>query len=165
MRILLPLLVLALSGCAGGFPLRPAPAEPEVPVIFAPDEDVLRPASRPGTQAAAALRPQGRSVDALDTSSAAERTAATSAPSGGQALGDTLAGLGSPAESGFWLRTGLVSDTRAGRVVGADGTAVALELRPSGREAGAGSQISLAALRALGLPMTQLAPLSVFALD
>jgi len=166
MRIVLASLVLVLAGCAGGFSLRPAPQEPEAPVsvIFAPDEDVLRPVSRPDSSAAA-LRPQGRSVDALDTTSAAERTAAASAPSGGRALGETLAGLGSPAEGGFWLRSGLVRETRAGRVVAADGTAVAVELRPSGREAGSGSQISLAALRALGLPLTQLAPLTVFALD
>lgn len=141
---------------------------PEMPVdvIYAPGEDVLRPAPRPGTGSAAApLRPQGRTADALDTTSAAERSAASSAPAGGRELGETLAGLGPPAEGGFWLRTGLVSDTRAGRVVAAGGSAVALELRPSGRESGSGSQISLAALRALGLPLTQLAELTVFALD
>ena len=51
------------------------------------------------------------------------------------------------------------------RVVSAGGESVAVELRPSGREAGSGSQISLAALRALGLSLTQLAPLTVYALD
>lgn len=168
MRMMLALLVLPLAGCAGGFSLRGAPPEPEVPVsvIYAPDADVVRPVPRGGTTSATApLRPQGRTADALDTTSAAERTAATSAPTGGRALGETLAGLGSPAEGGFWLRTGLVSDARPGRVVAADGAAVAVELRPSGREAGSGSQISLAALRALGLPLTQLASLTVFALD
>ena len=164
MRILVPTLILALSGCAGGLSLRPAAPEVPVAVTYGPDEDVLRPAPRPGP-AAAPLRAQGRTADALDTSSAAERAAAVSTPTGGRALGETLAGLGPPGEAGFWLRTGLVSDTRAGRVHSAGGTAVAVELRPSGRGAGAGSQISLAALRALGLPLTQLAPLTVFALD
>ena len=162
-------LFLVLSGCAGGFSLRPAPQAPESPVsvVHAPDEDVLRPAPRPGAQATATspLTPQGRTADALDTTSASERAAATRPPAGGRALGESLAGLGAPGEGGFWLRTGLVSDTRAGRVVSAGGSSVAVELRPSGREAGSGSQISLAALRALGLSLTQLAPLTVYALD
>ncbi len=167
MRVLLALVVLVLAGCAGGFSLRPTPQEPEipVPVTIEPDADVLRPAPRPDAGRTATLRPQARTADALDTTSAAERAAATSSSAGGRELGETLAGLGSPAEGGFWLRTGLVSDARAGRVETADGAGVALELRPSGREAGSGSQISLAALRALGLPLTQLATLTVFALD
>lgn len=161
--------VIVLSGCAGGFSLRPAPQAPDVPVsvVDAPDADVMRPAPRPGTGARATgpLTPQGRSADALDTTSAAERAAAARPAAGGRALGETLAGLGAPGESGFWLRTGLVSNTTAGRVVSAGGESVAVELRPSGREAGSGSQISLAALRALGLSLTQLAPLTVYALD
>lgn len=167
MRLVPLIIALALSGCAGGFPWRPAPAAPEVdvPVTLSPGDEVLRPVARPGT-GTALPRPQGRTADALDSTTEAERTAATAPPaSGGRALGETLAGLGPPTEPGFWLRTGLVREARAGRVVSASGTAVAVELRPSGGEAGAGSQISLAALRALGLPLTQLAPLSVFTTD
>ena len=159
LRPALSLVVLTglLAGCAGGFSLRPAPAAPEVPVsvIHAPGDDVTRPEPRP----------LGRSAAALATPSPAARAAATAASGGGQVLGDTLAGLGPPGEGGFWLSTGLVSRERPGRVVTAGGASVALELRPSGREAGSGSQISLAALRALGLPLTRLAPLTVRALD
>ena len=149
----LVLLTGLLAGCAGGLSLRPAPAVPEVPVsvIHTPGDDVTRPEPRP----------LGRSAAALDTTSAAERAAAMAGSAGGRVLGETLASLGAPGEGGFWLRTGLVSREQPGRVVTADGASVAVELRPSGREAGSGSQISLAALRALGLPLTRLAPLTV----
>lgn len=51
-----------------------------------------------------------------------------------------------------------------GRVETAAGRSVGVELRPSGREPGAGSQISLSAMRALDLPLTALATLRVHAL-
>jgi len=175
MRLFIPILALALSGCAGGFSLRPAPTSPapEAPVsaILEPGEDVLRPAPRPGTteavRTAAPLRAQGRTAEALDTTTASERAAATDATPGpaGAVLGETLAGLGPPTEPGFWLRTGLVDRVRQGRVQTAGGASLRLELRPSGNAPGAGSQISLAAIRALEAPLTQLLPLTVFALD
>jgi len=43
------------------------------------------------------------------------------------------------------------------------GGALRVELRPSGAPPGAGSQLSLAAFRALDVPLTQLLPLEVFA--
>ncbi|MFN3954638.1 MAG: D-galactarate dehydratase [Pararhodobacter sp.] len=116
--------------------------------------------------AAAPLRPQGRSADALDTTTAAERAAAAATPrSSATALGETLAGLGAPTEPGFWLRTGLVDRARPGRVEAASGAGVAVELRPSGNAPGSGSQISLAAIRALGVPLNQLVALRVFTTD
>jgi len=79
-------------------------------------------------------------------------------------LGTTLASLGSPTEQGLWLRTGLVTRVEPGRVVRTDGGgALRVELRPSGAPPGAGSQLSLAAFRALDVPLTQLLPLEVFA--
>lgn len=83
------------------------------------------------------------------------------APSG--ALGETLAGLGAPGEAGIWLRTGLVTAPRPGRIVTATGASLSVELRPSGTAATAGSQLSLAAMRALALPLTQLASVTVYA--
>ncbi|MGY6536061.1 MAG: hypothetical protein ACXIVG_12000 [Pararhodobacter sp.] len=168
-----PMAALLLSGCAG---LQRTPSAPDVPVtvIDAPDDSVARPERRPGTAASGvaaaprtALRPAGRTAEALDTTSEAERAAARSAAArpGGQALGETLAGLGAPTEGGFWLRTGLVTQPRPGRLVSASGASVAVELRPSGRAPGSGSEVSLAALRALDLPLTGLATLQVFATD
>lgn len=164
-------LSLLLAGCGDFRPFErrsAQPAEPPVAAIFAPGEDVLRPQPRGaggiGTGTSAPLRPQGRSAEALDTTSAAERAAARAAPQrSGAALGETLASLGPPTEPGFWLRTGLVDRPRQGRVALADGSGVALELRPSGNAPGSGSQISLAAMRALGVPLTQLVTLQVFA--
>lgn len=167
--------LLVLAACGGALPLaRPAPP-PAIPVavIEDPGEDVLRPAARPrlagalpATVAPVPARPQARTAEALDATSAAERAAARAvAPGQGRRLGETLAGLGPPAEQGFWLRTGLVDRVRAGRAETASGAAVAVELRPSGGPAGGGSQISLAAMRALDLPLTGLATLAVFVLD
>lgn len=163
---------MALAGCSGGLPFRRAapPAEgPPVEVTVNPGPEVLRPQARPGGPAAApsALTPRGRTAAALDTTTDAQRQAAAEGARSaeGHALGETLASLGNPAEAGFWLVTGLVDRARPGRVVASGGAALAVELRPSGGPAGAGSQISLPAIRALNLPLTGLAPLRVFALD
>lgn len=142
MRVLI--LPLALAACSMPWREAPpvAPAEP-VPAVFDPaPAEALRPRARPG---------EAPPVEPASPAAADGR------------LGETLAGLGAPGEPGLWLRTGLVQQTRAGRVVSAAGASVAVELRPSGAAPTAGSQISLAALRALGLPLTQLATLSVYA--
>ena len=142
MRIIL--VALVLSACAlPGIPGRgAAPQGAAVTVNEAPEAGVLRPRPRPG---------------------AGQVTAPAAVPVAAGLLGETLAGLGAPTEAGLWLRTGLVSAPRAGRVIAASGRQVAVELRPSGTDAGAGSQISLAAMQALGLQLGQLAPLRVFA--
>lgn len=164
MRSILSLsIALILAGCAGGLPFRREAPQPSVAVVMDPDEAVARPQARPGAGATSPLRAQGRSADTLDTTTPAERAAATAPRQGGQALGETLAGLGSPTEPGFWLQTGLVQNARPGRVEIPGGGSVSLELRPSGAAPGAGSQISLAALRALEVPLTQLVSLRVFA--
>lgn len=168
-------LTLALvAGCGVSLPFRrPAPpADPSVAVVEAPGPEVLRPMPRPGTapRPAAAtdpLRPRGRTAEALDTTTEAQRAAAAQAArrAEGRALGETLASLGNPTEGGLWLVTGLVDRVRPGRVVAPSGAALAVELRPSGGPAGAGSQASLGLMRALDLPLAGLATLRVFALD
>lgn len=168
MRSPVPVFLLffcVLSGCAG-LSFGRGGADSEVPVTAAPGAEAPRPQARPGA-AAAALSPRGRTAEALDTTTAAERSAAAEAAAraGGQALGQTLAGLGAPGEPGFWLVTGLVDRVRPGRVRAPSGAALAVELRPSGGPAGGGGQLSLAAIRALGLPLTELTTLEVFALD
>jgi hypothetical protein len=101
----------------------------------------------------------------LDTSSPQERARAQAAGTGGgTVLGETLASLGSPTEQGFWLRTGLVNRVQQGRVERAGSTeTLQVELRPSGNAPESGSQLSLAAFRALGVPLTELVPLRVLA--
>jgi hypothetical protein len=190
-RPVLLLLPFLLGACAGPLPFERVVlrASPGVWVVEAPGAGVLRPAARPGTapeaapeaapesahgaapaprQAAAApLRPGGRTAAALDTTTEAQRRAAavTARAAEGRALGETLASLGNPAEPGLWLETGLVDRPRPGRVVAPSGEALAVDLRPSGGPPGAGGRASLGLLRALGLPVTGLNTLRVFALD
>jgi hypothetical protein len=165
--------ILLLGACAAlPIPGNRAPAIDDVNVVVRDaDDTTIRPEARPGSPLSA-IRPApaaglgrgGQSADALDRTSAAERAAATVAPAARtQLLGETLANLGAPAETGFWLRTGLVTQPRQGRVEGPGGQSVRVELRPSGGPAGSGSQLSLAAFRALDVPLTQLVSLRVFA--
>ena len=130
---------LFVSACTlAGRP--PAPVDPG-PVVEAqtPDAQQIRPLRRPDF-----------STRAPDAPEPAPRSGAT-----------TLAGLGDPTQPGLWLRTGLVSAVQAGRVTTEAGRTLDLELRPSGGDPGSGSQISLAAMQALGLPLAALASLRV----
>lgn len=178
--------MLALAGCAmldrpgGIFAARPTsagaaqPQDPSAPAgLAAPEAVEMTPLSAPPftTPFAPPSAPPGatgaQSADALDTATTAERAAA-SAPHGSTAgttaLGVTIASLGDPTAAGFWLRTPLVSAPAKGRVVAAGGASAVVDLIPSGGAAGAGSQISLSALRVLGLSLTDLPELSVFRL-
>lgn len=163
---------LLAAGCAGAPPFArraEAPAAPpEVQVVEG--SGAARPMPRPAAGAPGAPRPPAppagaRTAAAFDTTSEDERAAArAAAPAEGRALGVTIASLGAPAEPGFWLRTGLVQAPARGRVVvRATGAAALVDLLPSGGVPGAGSQLSLPAFRLLGLPLTALPELEVFA--
>jgi len=149
-------LMLVLAGCA----------ERDLEVLRPGPED-LRPAPRPG--AAPPPPPEdARTVEEFDTTTGAERAAALSAPlpGGERELGRTVASLGDPARPGFWLETPLVSAPAKGRVIHPEtGVSVAVELLPAEGPATAGSLISLAAMRLLGLPLTALAELIVHVVD
>ena len=107
--------------------------------------------------------PMARTVEQFDTTTAEDRAEATAAPepAGETRLGTIIATLGSPADPGIWLKTPLVTELVAGRVE-YQGKSVNLELRPSGGEAGSGSQISLPAMRLLDAPLTGLLELTVY---
>ncbi len=132
-------------------------------------EDILRPKPRPESLESRVSAPAAgaTSVEEFDTTSNAERQAATnvSADAGGErALGRTIASLGSPAQPGFWLETPLVSAAMPGRVVAlATGESVLVKLLPAGMPEGAGSQVSLAALRLLGVDLAGLHEIEVYA--
>lgn len=119
----------------------------------------------PSASAAPAPAPTGRfvprgsrSADAYDTTTAAERAAATAKPASGSQLGRVVVSLGNPAEQGFWLRSALVSEKRPGSVKLASGASVQVDLLPL---QGGGAQLSLAAYRALGLNLTDLPTVTV----
>jgi len=81
---------------------------------------------------------------------------------GERRLGDTVAALGLLDRSGFWLKTPLVSAESPGVVVlKSNGQRLAVTLIPKDGPAGGGSQISLAAISALGADMTALLDLEV----
>ena len=145
---------MALTACNTpgmfGMPEAVVPA-----ALSAPPGETLDPTPPPPPP------PAARTVEDFDTTSAADRAAAVAVPVGQTALGTTIASLGSPTEPGIWLRTGLVTELVQGRVE-YQGKSVNVELRPSGGSASAGSQISLAAMRLLGVPLTGLPALTVF---
>jgi hypothetical protein len=149
-------LLLVLSGCVE----VPEP-EPEVVVPASVEEPVtLDPTPPPPPP------PSANTAAEFDTTSEEDRAAALAAPepAGEQALGTTLATLGSPADPGIWMETPLVTEVVMGRVeVVATGKSVALELRPSGGAPGSGSEISLPAMRLLEVPLTAIQELAVFA--
>ncbi|WBU63227.1 hypothetical protein [Paracoccus aerodenitrificans] len=133
--------------------------QPATTQASAPGESVTPAASQ---SAAAVLQAPGQSAESLDTTTAEEKAAAAAPATGGGRLGTTVASLGDVTESGFWLKTPLVSATAQGRVVNTENSQSAnVELRPlSG--GGSGSQISLAAMQAIGAGLTDLPELEVW---
>lgn len=162
MKVMYLIPVLSLAACSDpAWQLIPTPPEVVEEAAVAVDPPVtLDPTPPPPPP------PAARTVEEFDTTTAEDRAAAVAvvAPAGEQKLGTTNVSLGSPTDPGIWLKTGLVSTLREGRVeYPANGKSVNLELRPSGGDASGGSQISLAAMRLLDIPLTALADVDVFA--
>ncbi|WP_019955737.1 hypothetical protein [Yoonia vestfoldensis] len=145
MKKILILPLIALAACE--MPAVEAPVAEEVATIPA----MTLPPAPPRT---------ARTVEQFDTTSAAERQAATQVSAGGAEIGNTIATLGSPTEPGIWLKTPLVTAVTQGRIR-YQGRTINAELRPSGGAAGSGSQISLAAMRLIEAPLTGLVDLTV----
>lgn len=101
------------------------------------------------------------STDKVDTEEVAPKQEGMSAPLRGE-LGATVVSLGAAGEPGMWLKTPLVTQTQKGRVYH-NGLWLAVTLIPIEGEAGAGSRMSLSAMRALELPLTELTEVRVTA--
>ena len=85
---------------------------------------------------------------------------------GEKLLGETVASLGDPTKPGFWLETPLVSKPTIGRVhFAGSGKSAQVDLIPIDGPPTAGSRISLAAMRLIDAPLTDLPTLQVFAND
>jgi hypothetical protein len=149
---LIPVFVGALTLAACAVPPQQVAPGATAPVATA------APPSRP------APPPDARTPEAFDTVTEAERVAARApAPGAGTRLGTTIASLGPPGDTGIWLETGLVTQVTPGRVeYPRNGRILNVELRPSGRAPGSGSQISLSAMRLLDAPLTGLPELVVY---
>lgn len=100
--------------------------------------------------------PAEESVEALPEAEAEE------APALAGELGSTIVSLGAAGEPGMWLKTPLVDHEQKGRVYH-NGLWLAVTLIPIEGEATAGSRMSLAAMRALELPLTELTEVRVTA--
>jgi hypothetical protein len=148
---------LLLSGCANLPFSQGGSAKME---SVAPIEQ--HPQARPNSAGMMAPPAGARTASALDTTTAAEKAAALAAPAkpaGEQSLGKTAVALGNVTEPGFWLRSGLVKTAGPGRVLTAGGGSIAVDLIPGEGAA----QLSLAAFRALNLPLTDLPEVTIFA--
>ena len=165
MKVIYVIPVLCLAACTDpAWQLTPPSAQPDVveaaAVVPVEPVETLDPTPPPPPP------PAARTVEEFDTTSAEDRAAAVQVvaePAGERSLGITNISLGPPAQPGIWLETGLVSALAPGRVENpASGNSVNLELRPSGGPATAGSQMSLAAMRLLEVPLTGLIDVEVF---
>ncbi|MDA7428699.1 hypothetical protein PGB28_09530 [Primorskyibacter aestuariivivens] len=151
----------ALTGC-GSVPDMFSGADR--PNAAAPGPEDMRPRSRPGEDARTPPA-EAKSAEEFDTTTAEERAAAAAVPepAGEVALGRTVASLGDPARPGFWLETPLVDAPAKGRVEYPEsGKSAQVDLIPIAGEATAGSRISLAAMRLIDAPLTELPTLLVF---
>ena len=151
--VLLSSLALALSGCAvvdrlGGGRKSAAPPS-DLATEFAPPVSVQP------------LGAAGYAPESLDKTSDAEKQAALAAPAAGgeRQLGKAVVALGPPAETGLWLQTALVKAPVQGRVTAPNGKSLAVELRPTSGAA----LMSLSAYQALGVGLTELPEITIFA--
>ncbi|MFW2543549.1 hypothetical protein ACN2XU_12960 [Primorskyibacter sp. 2E107] len=154
-------LALSLSACssAGEFFRKPGAADPATNA-----EGQTRPEARPDSAVAPPPPQNARTAEEFDTTSAEERAAAAAPkPAGEVSLGSTVASLGDVARPGFWLETPLVTAPAKGRVLNpATGKSAQVDLIPIDGPATAGSRISLAAMRLLEAPLTDLPTIQVF---
>ena len=149
---------VALTGCGafeGGL------FKPKEPAARAPDQ-----AEAQATTTAAAPPAGANTADVLDTTSDEERqkAVADAGSAGGETdLGVTIASLGAVSEPGIWMKTPLVKAQARGRVEFPEkGTKVAVDLLPLDAEPGAGSRLSLAAMRLLEADLTSLPEVRVY---
>lgn len=178
-RLLGVLLLLALAACAQtDRAAQRAQAEPGAPLDTMTDPATGQPVIRGPVLTGTAPRTPGKTsgissigapaaqgAEALNTTTRSERQQAAAAPAGGERrLGTTIASLGDPSQPGFWVKTPLVQSETQGRIVNpANGKSAKVRLIPLGGAAGGGSQVSLPALQLLGVSLTDLPAIEVFA--
>ncbi|MFT5869062.1 MAG: hypothetical protein ACI8TF_001172 [Paracoccaceae bacterium] len=139
-RSIVACLLLCLSACAGGLDNlagfgRTEPAPEDVPPLVADGV-----------------------IDRVANLEAEAEPPRASGP-----LGQTVATLGDPTRPGLWLKTPLVRVQREGQITLGGGASIDVTLIPTRGEPGSGSRISLAAMQALQLQLTDLANLTVIA--
>ena len=176
LRSLLALSLLALTACTQTDKTAQAPPPAPVmetmtdpatgaPVIAGP---VLK-GTAPRTPGKTVAVGAAESPAALNTTTTAERAEAAGPPPPAAAaaerrLGSTVASIGDPSQPGFWVKTPLVQSDTNGRIVNpANGKSAKVRLIPLGGAAGGGSQVSLPALQLIGVSLTDLPTVEVYA--
>jgi hypothetical protein len=161
MMIVLTLALTATSGCAVLDRLKPGSAAGPSGAPASADQSTTSDAAPVAAAPPPVLGARGNTASALDTTTTEQKQTALAAPaaSGERQLGKVAVSLGSPAEPGIWLRSALVTAPGKGRVVTASGQSVAVDLLPGQGAA----QLSLAAFMALGLSLTALPEVTVYA--
>ncbi len=157
-------LVFIASGCALADKFKRKTTTDKIAETNLATPDTIRPVMR------ASDRPELKNTGQITVAEAAKVTdvelkAAVAKPVARpeRDLGNTVAGLGMIDKTGFWLQTPLVKSKVEGRVVYLKtGNSINLILIPNGAVAGSGSQISIAAMKVLGIPIVDLAELRVF---
>jgi hypothetical protein len=158
-------LCAALAACTaptgGLFKSKPAPVATES-TAQTPTAIDLRPKSRPAAPTGTAAEPL--TAETATNVTEAEIKAASKPTTGPeQDKGITIASLGLLNQDGLWLSKSLVTSETQGRVVvEKTGKTINLALLPNGGASGSGSQISIAAMQALGVSITDLVELRVF---
>jgi hypothetical protein len=148
----LALMSFVLSGCAGL----------ENPFLAKQSPDPAETVRAETARNAPVPVSTAKTAEAFDTTSEAERKIAAEKPVVGSFIGRTVISLGAPAEPGFWLKTPLVESQTEGQVIDpASGKSVAVTLIPIEGPSTAGSRLSLAAMRLLGVPLTALVDVEV----
>ncbi|RAP43246.1 hypothetical protein BYZ73_00625 [Rhodovulum viride] len=160
-------LALVLAGCNGaGTPLGDGAAPPAEEIPADPGAPLSALGTLPTDGVPEATGPEAGAAAGSDAvPPAPSGLAEATAPVFGleRELGVTTASLGDPNEAGFWAVTPLVDETRRGRLADpVSGASAQVELRPSDSSPGAGTRVSMQALRALGLPPISLTNLKVY---
>lgn len=160
-------LCLILAGCAaptgGIFKSKPTSEAEATAVVQTPTATDIRPKPRPPAPTGTAAKPL--TVDTATNVTEAEIAAAAKPTQVSKDKGTTIASLGLLNQDGLWLSTPLVTSETSGRVVvEASGASLNVTLIPNGAASGSGSQISIAAMQALGVSITDLVELRVFTL-
>lgn len=119
---------------------------------------VQRPVLRPGSGAG---DPGGGQDAGLGDGQQAGLDSAAPRPVSSGFLGVTTVSLGAATETGLWVKTPMI-DTAAMGLARYRGRSIELRLLPIDGAASAGSRLSLQAMLALGLELTDLAEIEIF---
>lgn len=162
--VAITVLAIALAGCGGGKDERKPVDTATAATGALPDPGTVDVAPLPQAGPMPGSMPQSGVPESATTTSAAHIAAnGVVAIPGEIRLGTTVAGLGDPTATGFWIRTPLVQAPGKGRIEDPKtGASVQVDLLPLVGDRNAGSQISLAALRLLGFAPSDLAQIVVW---